>query len=98
MTTHSLGDMATATRIESIENARLTSSTRTTVAQNGVSPSLPVYPAPEVRIGQVEEVEAPQHLYPPDANQVDRQDRGGRSKREPSEESVAKGLVVVAPG
>ena len=96
MTTHSLGDMATATRIESIENARLTSSTRATVAQNGVS--LPFLPAPEVRVSQVEEVEAPEHLYPPDANQVDRQDRGGRSKREPSEESVAKGLVVVAPG
>ncbi len=41
ITTQSLGDIATATRIESIENARLISSTRTTVAQNGDSPSMP---------------------------------------------------------
>ena len=38
-TTQSLGDMATATRIESIEKARFISSTRTTVAQNGDSPN-----------------------------------------------------------
>ena len=39
ITTHSFGDIATATRIESIENARLINSTRTTVAQKGDSPS-----------------------------------------------------------
>ena len=41
ITTQSLGDIATATRIESIENARLIASTRTTVAQNGDRPGMP---------------------------------------------------------
>ncbi len=41
ITTQSFGDIATATRIESIENARLISSTLTTVAQNGDRPSHP---------------------------------------------------------
>ena len=69
ITTHSFGDIATATRIESIENARLISSTRTTVAQNGDSPShglghrrLPPIvgplPAAEVRVGEVQQVQA----------------------------------------
>ena len=37
--THSFGDIATATRIESIAKTMSVSSTFTTVAQNAVSPS-----------------------------------------------------------
>ena len=39
MTTHSLSETATATRIESMANTMSVNSTLTTVAQNGDSPS-----------------------------------------------------------
>ena len=58
--TQRLGDIATATRIESIANTMSVSSTFTTVAQNGLSPihgsalggvrrSSPPLPAPKCR-------------------------------------------------
>ena len=74
-TTHRFGDIATATRIESTENAILTSSTLTTVAQNADRPShgraglgllarLPSPPRKKCRYVEVEQVEAAEQLYP----------------------------------
>ena len=91
-TTQSFGDIATATRIESIENARLISSTRTTVAQNGDRPSIALRPRrltpivaflvpEEVRVRQVQQVEAAEQLHPRDPDEVDGEQGGERCGR-----------------
>ena len=103
ITTHIFGDIATATRIESIENARFTSSTRTTVAQNGRQAEprlrfrrraavLAFLVAPEVRVGEIEEVQAARQLHPDDADEVDGEQRRDEPEDESANESVPKGL------
>ena len=88
-TTQIFGDIATATRIESTENAMFTSSTFTTVAHSADRPShgwRPAGPccaprrfaaAEEVLVRQIQQVEAADELHDADADEV-----GGQQRRD----------------
>ena len=101
-TTHSFGDMATATRIESIAKTMSVSSTFTTVDQNGVMPSieeafggvrrvLGVARAEEVVAAQYERDTQPRRASPTQADQVDGQQRRDRPEGEGPDNAVARG-------
>ncbi len=87
ITTHSLFDTATATRIESMAKTMSVNSTLTTVAQKGDSPSqgsrrldlLAILAAgvrEEMLVRQIQQVEAADQLHPSQVNQVRRERRG----------------------
>ena len=88
MTTHSLSETATATRIESMAKTMSVSSTFTTVAQNGDSPShgsagligvarlaVAAVAVAEVLERQVQQIQAADQLHPAERDEVRRQRR-----------------------
>ena len=104
-TTQSFGDIATATRIESIENARLINSTRTTVAQNGDSPSIPLalrrltpidtfFLPEEVRIRQIQQIKAAEQLHQREPNQIDGEQRRQNAERKAAQQPIAQRLLM----
>ena len=107
--TQSFGDIATATRIESIANTMSVSSTLTTVAQNAVSPSHgrrrraaarsgPVLTAEEVLVDEIQQIARADQLHPAQPDQVDRQQRRDRAEREGADDAVAQRLLLLRLG
>jgi hypothetical protein len=94
--TQNLGDIATATRIESIEKARLTSSTLTTVPQSGESPSHR-RAGKEVVLRQVQQIQSPEELDPADLNQIRREHRRDDAKGEGADQPIAQRFVLIWP-
>ncbi len=108
MTTHVLGDIATATRIESTAKTTSVSSTRTTVAQNALRPSHAVAglmarrssaPADPKKwlYERYRGTAPPIELHPGQGHQV----HGGKDGEDPEskgpEDAVAQRLVLLAP-
>ena len=107
--TQNLGDIATATRIESIEKARLTSSTLTTVPQSGESPShgvrrlgrsAPLVRIPagkEVVLRQVHQIEPTEELDPADLDQIRRERGRDDAEGEGADQPIAQRFVLIWP-
>ena len=107
-TTQSFGDIATATRIESMANTMSVSSTFTTVAQNAVSPShgraagrasgAPRVAAPEeVLVRQPEQVQAADELHQRQLDHVRRKDDRQAAESEGADDAVPQRLLLLAP-
>ena len=107
-TTHSFGDIATPTRIESIAKTMSVSSTFTTVAQNAVSPShgragravRRVAASPcwkKCWYGSQSEVRPAEQLHERQLDHVDRQHRRHRPEDEGADDAVAeRRLLLIA--
>ena len=109
MITHSFGDIATATRIESMAKTMSVSSTLTTVAQNADSPShglafgrraalLRVAAAEEVVVRQPQQVEPADQLHEPQLDHVRGKHRRRDAERERADDAVAQRLPLLLLG
>ena len=109
MITHSLGDIATATRIESIAKTISVSSTLTTVAQNADRPShglrlrrraplLRVAAAEEVVVRQPQQVQPADQLHEAQLDHVRRKHRRRDAEHEGAEDAVPQGLALLLFG
>ena len=103
--TQIFGDIATATRIESIANTMSVSSTLTTVAQKADSPNPPAACGGvrralgsavlrEVVEREVQQIAGADELHPPEPNQVGGEQRGNRAEREGADDPVAQRLLL----
>ncbi len=108
MMTHSLFDIATATRIESTANTISVSSTLTTVAQKADRPShgragligatsLRILVSQEVLIRQIQQVEPAEQLHPGDLDHVGRKHGRGNAEGERADNAVAQRFPLLVP-
>ncbi len=107
MTTHLLGDIATATRIESTAKTTSVSSTRTDRGPEGAQaeprrgrPDGPPFFRPaggeEVRVREVQQVRAADELHPGEGHQVHGREDGEDPESKRAQDAVAKRLVLLA--
>ena len=54
--------------------------------------------AKEVLVGQMEQVEAAQELYPCDLDEIDREQRCDRAEEERTDQTVSEGVLLLRPG
>ena len=107
--THSFGDIATATRIESIANTMSVSSTFTTVAQKADIPSQAragigrpalarVAGPEEVLVRQPEQVQPADELHQRQLDHVRREDDGQAAEDKGADDPVAQRLLLLLRG
>ena len=106
--THSLRDIATATRMESTAKTMSVNSTLITVDQNGREPHprrcgfdrasvLPFVTAEEVAVREPQEIPGPDQLHEADLDQVHREKNRDDPEEERPQDPVAQRLLLIFP-